>query len=166
MAEATATVRSANPSLARFALVGFLAWLVPGLGHIYLGQKRRGWILLITLAATFWGGVAVGGVQSTVLPRSPSEPPAHAAPRDRPTWFFAQLCCGVHTFATLGWGEWRTARHGVFRADFTAEDIAIIYTGVAGLLNVLVILDALAACDPNYVRLGSRPPPRRGAAHD
>jgi hypothetical protein len=163
VAEAGTAVRSESPPLSRYALVGLLAWLVPGLGHIYAGQRKRGWILLITIAATFWSGVAVGGVQSTVLPKMPPDPITKRAPRDRQTWFVAQMFCGVHTLATLGLGEWRTARVGVHRADFTAEDLAIIYTGVAGLLNLLVILDAVAACDPNYVRLGSRPPPRRGA---
>ena len=37
----------------RIATAGLLAWLLPGLGHIYLGEKKRGWILMITVAAVF-----------------------------------------------------------------------------------------------------------------
>ena len=42
------------------------------------------------------------------------------------------------------------------------EETALIYTGVAGLLNVLIIFDALATADPKYVRPGARPLPRPG----
>lgn len=161
MADAGTAARTEAPPLTRYAVAGLLAWLIPGLGHVYLGQRQRGLILLVTIAATFWCGVAIGGVQSTVLPYGQTAPRDQRPPRDRQAWFVAQICTGVHCLATLGLGELQTRRHGVFRADFAAEDVAIIFTGVAGLLNLLVILDAIAACDPNYVRLGSRPPPRR-----
>lgn len=138
-----------EPSVANIAATGFLAWLVPGLGHIYVGEKRRGLVLMAVIAVTFWTGVAVGGVQSTVRPR---------------LWLMGQSGAGAHTLATWGMGQWRAKAYPFDttpseRAGFLAEDVAVIYTGVAGMLNILIIIDALASTDPSYTRPGVRPPP-------
>lgn len=127
-------------SMLRMAIAGALAWAVPGLGHIYLGQVKRGAILMTVIAVTFWGGVAIGGVQSTVQPR------------ERKAWFFAQVCAGGHALATYSLGQMRAKSHPDEVAGFMEEDVAVIYTGVAGLLNILVIMDALATADPRYLR--------------
>lgn len=151
--------RSDEPSFAKIVLTALLAWLVPGLGHIYAGRRRRGTILLITIAATFWAGVAIGGVQSTIQPTV------------RSAWFIGQMCTGGHALAAWAWGRSRAATHPVSkhpneRAGFLEEDVAVIYTGVAGMLNILIIIDALASMDPKYVPLGARPPPRIGHTGD
>lgn len=135
-------------SLTRTAAAGALSWVLPGMGHIYLGQRTRGIVLLVVITVTFWTGVAIGGVQSTIKPT------------ERRTWFLAQVCAGSHALAAYSWGRARAQSHPDERAGFTEEDVAVIYTGVAGLLNILIILDALASADPKYVRVGSRPPPR------
>jgi hypothetical protein len=139
-------------NLGRTILAGFLAWLVPGMGHLYLGDRRRGLILLIVLAATFWSGVAIGSVANTVDPRK------HTA------WFMAQIATGAHALAVLGWKHTLTASASAY--SWQAEDVAVVYTGVAGLLNLLVILDALARADaakPASVRGGPTARPSRGA---
>lgn len=65
-----------------------LAWLIPGLGHIYLGRVRRGLVILVTLAAMFWGGVAMGGVLTV-------------DPVNERWWFIADVCSGAH--GLVGW---------------------------------------------------------------
>ncbi|HNO79610.1 MAG TPA: hypothetical protein PKN33_16290 [Phycisphaerae bacterium] len=140
------TAKRNEPPFLRIATAGLLAWLLPGLGHIYLGEKKRGWILMITVAAVFWTGVAVAGVQSTVQPTR------------RKAWFVGQICAGSHTLVALGWGQLREKSHPDVRAGFTEEDVAVIFTGVAGMLNILIILDVLAMTDPNYVRRSIGPP--------
>jgi len=136
-----------EPSLGRVLATGTLAWLVPGLGHVFNGDRKRGLILAIVVAITFWGGVAVAGVQSTFKPK------------ERTLWFMAQICAGGHTLVAMGWGNAIADNPGVKKAGFVAEDVAVVYTGIIGLLNVLIIIDALLATDPNYVRVGVRPPP-------
>ncbi len=126
-------------------IAGFLAWLVPGLGHLYLGHRVRGLICLVTITATFWTGVAIGGVQGTV------------DPHDRTLWFMAQLCTGGNTLAAYGLHravEPRTnepsvvsQRSAALLAHWLSSDVGVHYTGVAGLLNLLVILDALGRAD-------------------
>ncbi len=39
-----------------------LAWLVPGAGHLYLGRGHRAIIIFLVITLTFWAGVAMGGV--------------------------------------------------------------------------------------------------------
>jgi len=126
----------------RMVMVGLLAWVLPGLGHLYLRQQARGMILLVMVALTFWTGVAVGGVRSTV------------DPKQRTLWFMAQISAGSHTLATLALREIAAdPQPGPTQAGaWLSTDVGIHYTGVAGLLNVLVILDALLRCDPTIRR--------------
>jgi hypothetical protein len=141
--------RTDQPPLHRVVLAGGLAWILPGMGHVYGGDRRRGLVLLVVMSATFWGGVAIAGVQSTVQPRA------------RKAWFLAQVCAGTHTLVAFTWGTSRAQQFPKERAQHMAEEIGIIYTGVIGLLNILVILDAMAAVDPKYVRTPARPSPRQ-----
>ena len=125
-------------SLIRVCTAGFLAWLVPGAGHILLRHRTRGLILLITITLTFWSGVALGGPQDTVDPHK------------RLPWFMAQICTGSHGLIAYAWGEYlRAAPDAAQRANpsFASVDAAVVYTGIAGLLNLLVILDALSRAD-------------------
>jgi hypothetical protein len=75
--------RSTNPLL---ALV--LAWLVPGAGHFYLGRPIRGAIIFVVIGATFWTGMAVGGVLTMDYYNNRG-------------WFVAQMCTGAH--GLVGW---------------------------------------------------------------
>jgi len=135
-----------DPSFAlRIPIAGLLAWLIPGMGHIYLGFRRRGIILLVTITLTFWTGVAIGGVRGTV------------DPNNRRAWFVAELCTGVNAIAalylhhSLGMAK-APAQNRSGKQDYVGHwlsvDVGIHYAGVAGLLNVLVILDAVARADP------------------
>lgn len=129
-------------SLAHMPIAGFLSWLVPGLGHIYLGYRARGLICLVTIMATFWTGVAVGSVQATI------------APKARKLWFLAQLCTGGNTLAAYGLHyvvdpeSARSPKQAV-TPYWASADVGVHYTGVAGLLNLLVILDAIRRAEPS-----------------
>lgn len=41
-----------------------LAWLVPGAGHIYLRRRARGLVILVAIGVTFWTGMAMGGAMT------------------------------------------------------------------------------------------------------
>lgn len=130
-------------SVFRTPLAGLLAWAVPGLGHIFLGHRGRGLVFLVTITATFWSGVAIGGVRGTV------------DPDERSLWFVAQLCTGGNTAVAYLFnkavtpanpGHARTAAKYV-PPFWVAAEVGVHYTGVAGLLNLLVVLDALALAE-------------------
>ena len=132
-AYASATIAQ-NPWRAPFA--GLLSWFLPGLGHFVMGERIRGAVLLATITVTFWSGIAIGGVVNTV------DYQKHRL------WFAAQLGSGGHTIAAC------VLRSAVAPTPVAHEsprvvghwlptDIGIHYTGVAGLLSILVILDAV-----------------------
>lgn len=123
-------------------LAGFLAWIIPGLGHFFLGDRRRGLIFLVTISATFWTGVVIGGAGATVNPG------------ERKLWFVAQLLTGgnslaaytIHRSVVAGLPSGQAVQLG----HWLSTDVGVHYTGVAGLLNLLVILDAIIRADPVY----------------
>jgi len=130
-----------------------LAWLLPGLGHWWIGERHRAVILFATTSATFWAGIAVGGVRSTVTPK------------DNGLWIAAQLCMGPQALAALYWGKTLLPKHqgdpDPYKASWPSSDIGVVYAGVAGLLNLLVILDALARVEAGQIVVAARAPPRR-----
>lgn len=136
-------------------LAAVAAWLLPGLGHWWIGERARGAIFFVVVTTTFWGGIAVGGVRTTV------------APKENGAWVAAQLCVGPQAMAALylGQREIRQAREqgkDPYRSPWPSSNIAVVYAGVAGLLNILVIIDALARVEARHAVVAARSPPKKG----
>ena len=151
MANVAAARRQTNPVLA-----AALAWILPGAGHWYIGRPARAVVLFLVVNGLFWGGVAIGGVFTV-------------NPRDERWWFYAQSITGAS--AAIGWERQqlkynrllsqvdrdrvpltRAGMQGEMDAIIAREglamvlpgsDVALICTGVAGMLNLLCIFDAL-----------------------
>ncbi len=134
-----------EPSFIKMPIAGILSWILPGLGHIYLGQRSRGLVLLVTITATFWTGVAIGSVQGTV------------DPTERKIWFFAQIGTGGNAISALALNRITTSEDRANNrkpvvTNWVAAEVGVHYTGVAGLLNILVIFDAVSRADPSRLR--------------
>lgn len=134
------------------ALAAFFSWLLPGLGHWWLGHRARGVIFFTVISVTFWGGVAVGGVRTTV------------SPRDNGPWIAAQLCVGPQALVALFLNNQvqRRPDQQILVAPWPAANIAVVYAGIAGLLNLLIIIDAMARCDAAARTTPARSPPKKG----
>lgn len=108
-----------------WGLVG-LSWLIPGIGHLILGRRRRAIVFAATVVLAFITGLLLDG--ELVLPQ-------HGAPF---SWFKSFACFGTGSLFILG----RLAGLGI--GDPTAVGFpyggAFLYT--AGLMNWLVVLDA------------------------
>jgi hypothetical protein len=104
-----------------------LNWLVPGAGHWMLGERVRGMIFFIAVTLTYWVGILIGGAFSTVNVKTNT------------AWFFAEVFAGGYTILALLLGR----LPGAMPSYSKTLDLATIYTGVAGLLNIFVILDIL-----------------------
>ncbi len=136
-----------------------LAWLIPGLGHVYLGKLKRGVILFVAISAMFYTGVSVGGTMTVDQ-------------HGEPYWFIAQMGCGAH--GLVGWHRQNQVYDELnslpeFAAvplkdtdsveaqrmtvdaklaernlalSYPEDNIARVYSGVAGMLNVICIVDA------------------------
>jgi len=118
-------------------VIGALAWLAPGGGHFALKEKRRGIIIFVLIALTFAVGLYVGSI-GVVNPVS-------AKP-----WYVAQV---MNSPAVLVLGSYMTAAHqrAEARNDLSlaypvygrAGEVGQIYTSIAGLLNLLCIVNAI-----------------------
>lgn len=133
-----------QPAVLRIPTAAILAWLVPGGGHFFLGYRGHGLVALVVITATFWSGVAIGSVQGTVAPKS------------RKLWFMAQLGTGGNALGAVVLH--RVADRGSFdsavmspKPHWQSADVGVHYTGVAGLLNLLLIIDAIVRADPSYL---------------
>jgi hypothetical protein len=120
-ASAAADGRSGWP-----VLVCLAAWAVPGAGHLWLGRRQKGLIFLVALPLMFAIGLAIEG---RLFPFSLSDPLVGPAA-------LADLGIGVPYFiaAALGLGGGR-----VLAVTYEYGNAFLI---VAGLLNVLVVIDA------------------------
>ncbi|MGC9455039.1 MAG: DUF6677 family protein [Phycisphaerae bacterium] len=138
-------------------IAAFLAWIVPGAGHFYIGRRIRAVVIFVTIGATFWTGVAIGGVMTVDR-------------RYEPWWFAAEMVTGVH--GLVGWQRSRAEYNKLMRegrievevplgtspklaermtVDAKLQDKALVapadtiaraYSGVAGMLNLMCIFDA------------------------
>jgi hypothetical protein len=110
-----------------FSLVVCLAaWLVPGGGHIWLGRRAKGLIFLGALVVMFALGLAL---QGRLFPFEFSQPLVGLAA-------LADLGMGVPYFLawSMGWGQGQVVA--------VTYEYANAFLIVAGLLNMLVVLDA------------------------
>jgi hypothetical protein len=110
-------------------LLVLAAWLVPGSGHLWLGRRTKGLILLVALTTMFGIGLALNG---RLFPFEASQPLVLLAA-------VADLAMGLpYAFAwafNLGQGQ----------AAAVTYEYANAFLIVAGLLNMLVVLDAYDA---------------------
>ena len=121
---ATAAERVQTPTNAY--VICAAAWLVPGAGHLWQGRLQKGLTFLITLPLMFATGLWLEG---RIFPFQPTDPLVMLAA-------VADLGIGAPYFVAkaLGAGAGR-----VVAASYEYGNAFII---VAGLLNMLVVLDA------------------------
>ena len=107
--------------------VGLLAWIVPGAGHYMLQEKKRAIIIFLTIVLTFCIGLYVGSI-------------GVINPIDAKTWYLAQIM-NSPMVATLG--HLTASAPEKYRVFGRPNEIGQIYTGIAGLLNLLCIVNAV-----------------------
>lgn len=124
---ATATARVAqSPSTSHPYLVCALAWVVPGAGHLWLGRRQKGITLLILLPLMFACGLWLDG---RLFPFELSEPLVALAA-------FADIGMGVPYVVA------KALSLGAGRVVAITYEYGNAFLIVAGLLNMLVVLDA------------------------
>ncbi len=154
---------------------GLLAWLVPGLGHLYQGRTAKGLLFFVCVLGTFLYGLSVGRGK-VVYASTPGQQPFR--------WqYYCQLGVGLPAMPALLQRRrvmhnqqplWQSEsfpdgfmappdNHPVDSIDhsgslsrqpnelakwivesYPAPELGTMYTVVAGLLNILVICDAVA----------------------
>jgi hypothetical protein len=130
-----------------------LGWLVPGLGQIALGERRRGVYAMIGVLILFFGGLLIGGLD--------------AVDRDEDfLWFIGQAATGPIAFGA-SWANDTLIKSGRFgellptplsqmqmltgvagaqvsslKGLAHANEFGTLFCFLAGLMNFVVVLDA------------------------
>ena len=108
--------------------------LLPGAGYVMLGRTGRGAFFLVAIVGTFVAGMAIGSFRCVFLEGD---------------WFIvlAQMLAGVPAFI-LAAGSSFAGVHDYPRSYvIPLFDVGILYTCVAGLMNMQVALDAALKAD-------------------
>jgi hypothetical protein len=133
------------------AVAAFLAWLIPGLGHLYQGRTAKGVLYMVCILSTFFFGLAISEGKAVYAWWSPDD------------WRLPYLCqLGVGLPATPAIVQSYLVRNGrepLFGGVMAPPtdnrqldswykelnhylEMGIVYTMIAGLLNILAIYDA------------------------
>jgi len=118
------TAKSPLSGHALLVATGACAWLIPGGGHWLLGQRKRAAIIFVSLVFAFAVGIFIGSIGAIDV-KSP--------------WFYAQIL-----FSPVSWYLAHLSG-AVYHLDSfgRAREMGEIYTGIAGMMNLLCIVNAV-----------------------
>jgi len=117
------------------AAVAALMW--PGLGHIWLGEKKRGLLIMAGMLFLIFGGILVGGIDSVDR-------------IENRLWFLAQSPGGPLVFVIdyINQTQIKPRNNVLMRSMGHVNEMGTLFVALAGLLNLVVILDALHYAPP------------------
>lgn len=107
-------------------LICVAAWAIPGAGHLWLGRRQKGITFLVALVLMFASGLWLEG---RLFPFEPTQPLVALA-------CLADLGIGLPLFVA------KAAHLGAGRVVAITYEYGNAFMMVAGLLNMLVVLDA------------------------
>lgn len=125
-----------------------LAWVLPGLGHLYLGRRRRAAVFCVVVLAMFFLGLASGGAATLADPRQPL---TYLATADNIATGPIEVLGRRHTYGRLVYrlpadeaNPERIELLGRLRRKVAeaSYEYGSTFLLTAGLMNILLILDA------------------------
>ncbi len=160
-----------KPRVPPAPLVAIAGWILPGAGYWLLGQKARALVIGITIVCLWLMGLAVGGVRIIEVPKFDDHgryigPPDYRRDpnnpnrvyrvggatfveelRDKP-WSIAQVLAGPVAIVS-GTFSIHAARPAEGELESRVPipharlwEISVLYTAVAGMLNLIALIDA------------------------
>jgi hypothetical protein len=138
-------------------VVALAGWVLPGAGYLLIGQRARSLTVCMTILLLFVLGLLIGGVRVVDPPATVNRP--LNAVLDKP-WYIGQILAGPVTLLTSWIGaESRAADSGrspeakdpaelkeqgryYWVSHARSNEIGTLYTAVAGMLNLLTIIDS------------------------
>jgi hypothetical protein len=130
------------PQAPSAALVALAGWLIPGCGYWLLGRRVRAVIVALCVVIIFAMGVLIGGVRVVDAPTELGFSPLLEKP-----WFIGQVLAGPLSIAAAVWADHVDEAH---TSHSRSWELGTLYTAIAGMLNLLVLIDATnrAATEP------------------
>ena len=110
------------------ALGLILAWLVPGLGHWFIGRRQKAILFFTVITATFLLGVLLAHGRNLSYERDKVYFLAYA-------WNLGETVVG-----------WFLTRHLEYDSPVPHLYVGFLYTAVASLLNLVVVIDFFNCC--------------------
>jgi hypothetical protein len=124
-------------------VVALAGWLIPGWGYWLIGQRTRALTVGITIFLIFTVGVLISGIRVVQAPDMTS--PGNFAQKilTRP-WFIGQVLAGpIGILSAYISDQLATSpTYRIIEAKARLAEIGTLYTAVAGMLNLLTIIDA------------------------
>ena len=146
------TQNTSGNGILMLSVVGAAAWLIPGGGYFALGEHRRGWVVLVTIALTFFTGLYIGsigvidpiGSKPWYVAQVMNSPSVllignHVAQRKRQAVREIEQARSTSERASAQ----RRAQEYVYNVYGRPAEVGQIYTSIAGLLNLLCIVNAM-----------------------
>ncbi|MEL7237665.1 MAG: DUF6677 family protein [Planctomycetota bacterium] len=135
-------------------VIALAGWLLPGLGYVLIGETRRGLIAGAAILVLFFAGLLVGGVRVVDVPgfdddgnrvmladgRWSLTAAPHRAVLGK-SWYAGQILAGPVTLAASV-ASVQAASSGYPQGTAHLEEISTLYCAVAGMLNLVVLMDA------------------------
>jgi hypothetical protein len=160
-------------------VAALLSYLIPGLGQLTQGRVRKGLLFLVCLYALFFYGMYLGQGKNVYLPYNHAEEKGTLSRLASDLYtrfqFVGQFPIGMAAWPAVyqyyvypDHPDNNAPLHGWMRAPSLDEinqlqrdgdktwDLGWVYTVIAGVLNVLVIYDALAG--PAFRETKAAPP--------
>ncbi len=134
-------------------LVALAAWILPGSGYWLIGQRARGLVVGVTILLLFFAGLLIGGIRVVDSPwiESPQQmrerqsklPLNPVASLLQKPWFIGQIFAGPVVLAANKVGvSWGGGDEGAPFSHSRVYEIGTLYAAVAGMLNLMAIIDA------------------------
>jgi hypothetical protein len=111
------------------AAVVVLTWVLPGSGYLLINQRARGITIGSVILILFFLGLLIGGI--TVI-----DTPSDFADLGAKPWFIGQALSGPVSLL-CAW----IANHVAVQSHARSFEIGTLYTAVAGMLNLLAMID-------------------------
>ena len=118
-------------------LVALAGWVLPGSGYWLMGARSRGLTIGITVLILYVLGLWIGGIRIVEAPEF-SDPSRNFLGHllEKP-WFLGQVLAGPLGLVPMWIAD---ANDPVSHAR--VNDIGTLYTAVAGMLNLMAIIDS------------------------
>jgi hypothetical protein len=123
-------------------LVALAGWLLPGSGYWLIGQRTRGTVIGITIITLFVLGIFIAGIRVVEAPDMSASGTMTSRILQRP-WFPVQALAGPMGLASayLAKVAATSVQYHDIQSKSRIAEIGTLYTAIAGMLNLLSIMD-------------------------